>query len=124
VALGFNKPPVPSTEPAPAPPMDIGALLGGVQDITPDKARAEIVKELMQEKNLSRVTDLTDYDIAMLSAIEGINTEMKSSVVKEFTRHFKELKISRNRLGRTEVVDLSKNQEPQMQMQKPPWKFW
>lgn len=94
----------------------------GGMDETPDKARAEIVKELMGAKNLNRVTEVSNFDIAMLSAAKGVNSKAGSSVLNEFVKQFLELRVSNGRKGRSEVVDITKSNETQPFDLKPKWR--
>lgn len=91
---------------------------------TPDRAKAEIVKELMGKTNLNRVTELSNFDIAMLSSAAGINASVKSVIYEVFSEEFREMRVSNARKGRTEVVDLTKNTELQQQKQKSRWSFF
>ena len=91
---------------------------------TPDKAKAEIVKELMGKANLERVTEVSNFDIAMLASAQGVNSKVKSQICKDFIQGFLELRVSNARKGRIEVVDLTRNTDLQQQEQKGRFGRW
>ena len=100
-------------------------MQNNTEEISQERARAEITKELMKKDNLARVTHLESKEIGYLSAVIAINSITKSKVVDKFTDEFKENKISLNRLGRREVVELVKpTPEDSAMGEKPWWKFW
>ena len=99
-------------------------LTGGTRDATSDAARAEIVKELFLEKNLNRVSELDQKEIVLLSIIKGINAKVESPVVTEYAKQFIELKVSNDRKGRAEVVDIARPRLLEPQTQRPSWRFW
>jgi hypothetical protein len=97
---------------------------------TPDMAKAEIVKELMGKTNLNRVTEVSNFDIAMLSSGKGVNAAVKSkapdqesmNVFDHFAESFLELRVSHQRQGRKEVVDVSRVEPlPQLPPERKGW---
>ena len=105
--------------------LDISKLVGATDaNETPDMAKAEIVRELMGKDNLERVTEVSNFDIAMLASAQGVNSKVKSQICTDFIEGFLELRVSNARKGRTEVVDLTRNLEQQQHEKPPRWKFF
>lgn len=91
---------------------------------TPDVAKAMIVQELMGRKNLNRVTEVSNFDIAMLAAGKGVNSKANSQVFKQFANAFLEMRVSHERKGRSEVVEITRQlSETIPPTEKPGWRL-
>lgn len=67
---------------------------------------AELVKHMLDRKNINLITDLKDSEISIIACLEVIANEFDDDLLKAFLGTFKELKLSRNRASRKELVDI------------------
>ena len=75
----------------------------------------EIVQTLFDPENLNMITDLTPREISGCMKIHVINDIMhqgEESVLTRMLRNYKELKISRVRLGRKELIQAVIGRQP------------
>ena len=103
--------------------IDLNSLFSGNQMQNESQAKAEIVKSLMDKDNVNRVTELDNYEIGLLAQLAVIQKIAKNPFLEKFGNEIKELKISHERKGRNEVVELGKTPSAEEQ-QKSRWKFW
>jgi len=90
---------------------------------TPDEAKAKIVTSLMDTANIEKNTELDNFELANVSVIKAINEKVESRIMDTFVKTFLATKVSHNRLGRKEIIEIVKG-ERQAEAQKPIWKFW
>ena len=91
---------------------------------TPDEAKAKMVDSLMDDRNILKTTELSDYELAHVAILKAINSKVDSKIMNEFVTSFLKAKVSKSRLGRKEVIEIAKNEEHQDESKKPFWKFW
>lgn len=91
--------------------------------IDQDKAKAEIVSNLMKKENLGMVSDVDNYELAQLSALKAVNARAKAELIDAICESILEYRVSHERKGRVEVVEITKNEPPQYK-KKSAWKFW
>lgn len=82
---------------------------------------AEIFEGLFGDKNVEKKSDLTDEEVKTLSLIEMFNDALKDELGLDkddktfydvFVDRFLRLKVSQNRRGRKEVVEVLKEATP------------
>ena len=105
-------------------PATLEDLMKAGDSLDQDRAKAEIVKNLMEKDNLGMVSDVDNYEIAMLSALKSVNAGVDSDLIKATCDSIMELRVSHERKGRSEIVEITKNETPKYDNQRPWYKFW
>ena len=94
---------------------EFGADLGASFELPSaedDSVSKKILEELFTTKNLNFKTDLSDKEIKILTRLVVLSDILKLTGLKKLTNEFKELRISKKRMGRNELVEaLSRAQE-------------
>ena len=77
-----------------------------------DSVSKKILEELFTTKNLNFKTDLSDKEIKILTRLVVLSDILGLKNLTKLTNEFKELRISKKRMGRNELVEaLSRAQE-------------
>lgn len=71
-----------------------------------EEALAKLILELIHtgDKNIKMMTDLNEHEVAPLAAMETLAGTCKVNVLKTFASNFCKYRVSRFRLGRSELV--------------------
>jgi len=85
---------------------------------TPDEARAKISMILAESKNAKILSDLTDKEITLLSALQTIADQTNNKLLSKFILNFLQMRISRNRKGREEIIRVARSSGEEEQMKK------
>ena len=75
---------------------------------TPDEAIAKISMILADSKEVDILSDLTTDEVAMLSALKTVAVHTKNSLLLTFIENFLRFRISRNRKGREEIIQVAR----------------
>jgi hypothetical protein len=75
---------------------------------TQEEALAKVTVLLADKKKREVITDLNDEEIKLMSAITAVSKSYKMTMAKDFINELMLLRISKNRLGRKEIIDLSR----------------
>jgi flagellar motor switch protein FliG len=77
----------------------------------PDEAIAKGIMSLLHSPNTKILSDLDDEEILNLSLLMMIGNTIKSEVIKGLCENFLQLRVSRYRLGRREMVSVARSSE-------------
>jgi len=121
----------PEPHPAEIVQMGLADILAQGSGLTPDTAKAEIVKTLMDDAHLEKATELSSREVFVLAALKAQAKAMHCDVANDFALDYMRLKVSHMRQGRRESIEIGKppampgmggmNGAPG---QRPWWKFW
>lgn len=75
------------------------------------EAIARIVSELFKKDNLNRITEVDNKEIELIAIVSAIDGVIDSPIRKSILTEVKELRISRERSGRLEVLQLAREEE-------------
>ena len=89
------------------PNFDAEGFMGDIFEPNREIAAGKCVESLMGPKT-KRITELRDNEIALIASAEAINAKMNSKVVTKFIDSFIELRISKDRKGREEIITLGR----------------
>lgn len=67
-----------------------------------------VVEAILDDNNLETKTDLTDKMIAAFAKVDVYAELFNIPILKVFKKSFLKLRISRNRLGRKELTDMTR----------------
>lgn len=76
-----------------------------------NQAIAKMAEALTDETRKTLMSDLTNAEVTLVSALYAINKEDSSETLEKFLDTFLVLKVSKNRLGRREVIELARANE-------------
>jgi len=93
-----------------------------------EPGKAEIVANLMKKENIGMVSDIDNYELAQLSALKVMSvmgkteeTEKGEPVTRGITKSILTYRVSHERKGRTEIVEITKNEKPESLEKKRGW---
>lgn len=78
------------------------------QGLMDDNVTKYMVKELFKSENIDLKTDLTDKEITALTRIYYLAMKLNISGLKNLLDKFIRLRVSKDRKGRNEVVEMMK----------------
>lgn len=81
---------------------DFNVPLGYEEDTSMSK---EILNHLFSKKDLNLKTDLSEREIKLLTRLHMIGVIFNITSLTKLTKEFKELRVSKQRLGRQELVN-------------------
>lgn len=73
-----------------------------------EHAQARAIVHLTESKNPEILTELKDHEVVMLSSLSVVGTKYNSKLIDEWINKFIRFRISLNREGRKEIVDIAK----------------
>ncbi len=76
---------------------------------TVDEAIAKIAMILGKSEKIRLLTDIDDAEIKQVAALLVVADVVKDDNLKNFCVNFMELRVSKKRKGRTELLDLAKS---------------
>jgi hypothetical protein len=76
----------------------------GERIISQEQAFAESLLQLSQPKNIKTLSDLDEEQINYISFLLTLGTYARLTVVNKFCEHFLLLRVSKDRLGRNEII--------------------
>jgi hypothetical protein len=85
-----------------------GMQEGENEIITTDEAMAKITMELAKPSNIKAMSEVNWREVIIISALWSVANEMKDDLLKTFLTTYLELKISKERKGRGELIDMGK----------------
>jgi hypothetical protein len=85
-----------------------GMQEGETEIITTDEAMAKITMELAKPSNIKAMSEVNWREVIIISALWSVANEMKDDLLKTFLTTYLELKISKERKGRGELIDMGK----------------
>lgn len=77
-------------------------------EIQQDDVLHRVVNEILQDTNLEAKSDLTDKMIAAFAKVDAYAEIFNIPILKTFKKSFLKLRISRNRLGRKELTEMTR----------------
>ena len=85
-----------------------------VDDLNEEKTQDDdilhrVVEEILSTKNLDTKTDLSDKMVLPLAKLDLFAEIYDNDIVRMFSANVKRLRISRNRLGRGELKEMTRN---------------
>ena len=93
-----------------------------------EPGKAEIVANLMKKENIGMVSDIDNYELAQLAGLMSINARAITKeqpkgnpVINKIGKSILELRVSHERKGRTEIVEITKNEKPESEQKKRRW---
>jgi len=93
-----------------------------------DPSKAEIVANLMKKENIGMVSDIDNYELAQLSALKVMSKLGKTDdhtegepVTRGITKSILTYRVSHERKGREEIVEITKNEKPESLDKKRRW---
>lgn len=89
-----------------------------------EEAQAKAIMQLTESVDPEVLTHLTDYEIKKLSSLSAVAEIYNLSVVKEWIKKFIRYRISMNRKGREEIVDIAKTKGEQRMGGVSGLRFW
>ena len=92
-------------------------ILGGADDdmMTSELAQARAIIQLTESKDPEILTHLTDLEIKKLSSLSVVADLWKSKVLSTWIKKFIRLRISLDREGRKEIVEIAKKPKVEQQ---------
>ena len=76
-----------------------------------DSEREKILQILLESKDINLKTELSDTEILEISKLQVISNSIVSPSLDLFLLNFKELRVSKNRQGRKEIVGAIQDDE-------------
>lgn len=93
-------------------PQDVYNQMDRQSDVySPDEATARAISELTSTKNIEALSHFSDNEIKQLSFMHTLAEEYKIKLIETYVDKFGRYRISLNRRGRGEVVDVSKEKK-------------
>ena len=97
---------------------EIEDILNTDKEFEIDQAVQELFKFDNEEIDIKTKTDLTSNEIKDLTKLNLISEIFDITVLKDLCRHYCLYLISKNRLGRTEIVDIARQKQIEMEQEK------
>lgn len=69
-----------------------------------DSDRDKVMQILLDKKDINLKTELNDVEILEIAKLEVLSTRINSSSLTDFLTKFKELRVSKDRQGRQEII--------------------
>lgn len=76
-----------------------------------ESERQKTLQILLEKKNINLKTELSDDEILELTKLEVINERIHSTSLSTFMSKFKELRVSKDRQGRKEIIGAMQDDE-------------
>ena len=89
-----------------------------------EEAQAKAIMQLTESPNPEVLTHLTDFEIKKLASLSAVANKYNLTVVKEWITTFIRYRISMNRKGREEIVDIAKTKGQQQMGDIRGLRFW
>jgi len=107
---------------------DIPDIMAPVPMEEQEPGKAEIVANLMKKENIGMVSDIDNYELAQLSALKVMSvmgttkkTKKGEPVTRGITKSILTYRVSHERKGREEIVEITKNEKPESLDKKRRW---
>ena len=72
-------------------------------------SKDKVLETLLTRKNINLKTELNDREILEIAKLEVVAERIDSDMISSFLSKFKELRISKDRQGRTEIIGASQD---------------
>ena len=100
------------SSPASITPQQVYEQMDKQNDVySPDEATAKAISELTSTKNIEALSHFSDAEIKQLSFMHTLAKEYHIDVINTYIEKFGRFRISLNRRGRGEIVDVSKEKK-------------
>jgi len=76
-----------------------------------ESSNAKILEILLDNKNINLKTEVSDGEILELAKLETVANKLNNNILAQFLTTFKELRVSKNRQGRKEIVGNIREEE-------------
>lgn len=91
-------------------PQDSDVHIGNEEDesLTPEEAQARIATMLAKSDNLETLSETTDEEVKLMSALSAIGKSYQLGLLNEYLNRYLSLKVSLHRQGRKEISEIAR----------------
>ena len=86
------------------------------QSLSPEEAQAKIATMLAKSENLETLSETTEEEVRLMSALATIADEFNISMLSSYIDKYLQLKVSLHRQGRKEIAEIARP-NPQQEQQ-------
>ncbi len=84
--------------------------IGGEEEesLSPEEAQAKIATMLAKSENLETLSETTDDEVKLMSALSAIGQKYELSLLNQYLNRYLSLKVSLHRQGRKEISEIAR----------------
>lgn len=95
---------------------DVNVNYDDDQSLSPEEAQARIATMLAKSENLETLSETTEEEVRLMSALSTIAKEFKMTMLDSYLDKYLQLKVSLHRQGRKEIAEIARP-NPQQEQQ-------